>query len=63
METIKYTCIPSFTFMWAILSKFEELRSHFEQICLRPVFVGGRHGNDRIHMHTKFLPSLLKLDQ
>ena len=54
METTEYTCVPCFPSMRAILSKFEELRSNFEQNCLRLVFVGGCHGNDCIHMRTKF---------
>ena len=51
METLKYTCVPSFTSWFASLRSEEVVtgksaRGHF--------FVDGRHGNAQIHMHTKF---------
>ena len=54
METLKYTCVPSFTSMHSMVCKFEKCRSSYGKKCLRPFFVHGRHGNNEIHMHTKF---------
>ena len=51
METLKYTCVQSFTSMHAW---FASLRSEKVVICLRSFFVHGRCGNSEIHMHTKF---------
>ena len=51
METLKYTCVPSFTSMHCSLRSEEVVigksaQGHF--------FVDGHHRNTEIHMHTKF---------
>ena len=43
METIEYTCAPSFTSMCAILSKLHEGRGKFEENCLRLFVVVYKH--------------------
>ena len=35
METIEYTCVPSFTAMCTILSKYRSEEENFEENCLR----------------------------
>ena len=54
METLKYTCVPSFTFMHCMCASLrgEEVCSHGEK-CLRPFFVDGRHGNIIILKSTR----------
>ena len=54
METLKYTCVPSFTSMHCMVCKFEKLRSSYMEKCPRQFFVSGCHGNTEIHMCTKF---------
>ena len=53
METLKYTCVPSFTSMHCMVCK---LRS--EEVVTgkvpEAIFVNGCHGNAQIHMCTKF---------
>ena len=49
-QLISHACVPSFTSMRATVSKFEEVVQRLpEAICCC-----GRHGNDIIHMCTKF---------
>ena len=54
METLKYTCVPSFTSMHCMVCKIEKWRSSYREKCPRQFFVSGCHGNPEIHMCTKF---------
>ena len=54
MEMLKYTCVRSFTYMHYMVCKFEKWRSSYREKCLRAFFVDGCHGNNEIHMRTKF---------
>ena len=53
-ETLKYTCVPSFTFMHCMVSKLGGEEVVIFESVLRPFYVDGRHGNTQIHMCTKF---------
>ena len=54
IETLKYTCIPSFTSMHCMVCSLRSEEVVIGKKCLRPFFVHGRHGNAEIHMRTKF---------
>ena len=54
METLKYTCVPSFSSMHCMVCKFEKWRSSYREKCLWAFFVDGCHGNNEIHMRTEF---------
>ena len=54
METLKYTCIPSFTSMHCMVCSLRSEEVVTGKKCLRQFFVNGCHGNAQIHMCTKF---------
>ena len=54
METLKYTCVPSFTSMHCMVCNLGSEEVVIGKKCLRQFFVHGCHGNGEIHMHTKF---------
>ena len=58
-ETLKYTCVSSFTSMHCMMCKFEKGKSCYRKKCLRPFFVNGCHENAQIDTSLSSMQSMV----